>query len=464
MDNDSRVSWRNPIHWPPSKWRWTPAHQFAADAALVALGAAFVVIAASALAALFILPIQALAALIREQHETARNYLLALGALLGVPFLIWRTLIAARQASISRESLYTQLFASGVERLGAEKTVKIVEETHRYKKVGDDWARDGDGNPIPALRPDGKQIVEYKTHEKTVLNIENRLGAVYALERVSIDSKRDNAAITRTLASYIKNNIAAISPNGDGDILRRTDVQAAIAVLSRIHSPVLGDPALDITGIDLKNFEINSMNLNAWNISNSKSNDFSSIKSTFRNCQISECDWHTPQFHLSTIIDCESSDSKFSSSVFNASTIKDSIFERADLANSKFSNTAFTNCLFIGCDFSHSEFEDCYFSNVEIIKSDIQRARFNNGELSNVKFDRTNMLLADISTVNCQNLIIENSHITALKHNLNIVINREINLEMSDEWFDDVMKEVKYAEIAFMRLEYAWNDWLRSRG
>jgi uncharacterized protein YjbI with pentapeptide repeats len=115
-----------------------------------------------------------------SQWDEVRTGLLILAALLGAPFVIWRTVIAARQAEIAQQSHFTDLYSKGVEMLGADKTAK-----RRVKKDGAE---------------------EWETVETSEPNIEVRLGGVYALERVAGQSDNDYRAIVEVLAAYVRQN------------------------------------------------------------------------------------------------------------------------------------------------------------------------------------------------------------------------------------------------------------------
>ena len=93
-----------------------------------------------------------------------RAILLTLAAWVGVPFLIWRTVLADKQTHINRESHYTELFAKAVELLSATRL-------------------DENGTLTPA--------------------IESRIGAIFALERLAKHSQIDYGNIIETLSSYI---------------------------------------------------------------------------------------------------------------------------------------------------------------------------------------------------------------------------------------------------------------------
>ena len=144
-----------------------------------------------------------------------RTIMLVLAAWYGVPFLIWRTILADKQTQISQESHYTELFTKAVEQLGAVREVQGKE-------------------PEPAL--------------------EIRIGAIYSLERLAKDSERDYGPIIETLTAYIRehcrNPESFDDKNLSGEELKharqewieslrenppadRSDVAAVLTVLSR---------------------------------------------------------------------------------------------------------------------------------------------------------------------------------------------------------------------------------------
>ncbi|MEL6266880.1 MAG: hypothetical protein AAFR52_14740, partial [Pseudomonadota bacterium] len=111
----------------------------------------------------------------------------ALAALLAAPLVLIRTYVAERQATTAEQGHITDRFTKAVEQLGAEKTVK------RIARIKDP-------------RTGGRRR---ETVEETVPNLEVRLGAIYALERIAQDSERDHIPIMETLCAYIRENAPA---------------------------------------------------------------------------------------------------------------------------------------------------------------------------------------------------------------------------------------------------------------
>lgn len=99
-----------------------------------------------------------------------------------------------------------------------DKTVQIMEQGHitdRYTKAIEQLGKlDGD-------KP----------------NIEVRLGAIYALERIARDSPRDHWTIMEVLTAYVRQNAPVVTPDETPDPppprKLRTDIQAILTVLGR---------------------------------------------------------------------------------------------------------------------------------------------------------------------------------------------------------------------------------------
>lgn len=125
--------------------------------------------------------------------EEIRNLSYAFAALAGaltimatIPFQLIRVWLNERTARTAEQSHVTDQINTAVEGLGSEKTVisSTGEKTSKGKEA------------IPT------------TIQQSVPNIEVRIGAIYALERISQDSTRDHVQIMEILAAYLRENSA----------------------------------------------------------------------------------------------------------------------------------------------------------------------------------------------------------------------------------------------------------------
>jgi uncharacterized protein YjbI with pentapeptide repeats len=160
----------------------------------------------------------------RKTSDDLRNIAYALGVtitalagLLAAPLILIRTWVSERNATTAEQGLITDRITKAVEQLGAEKTIRRREFKPLCKKGDDDnWLRDENGNPVPATRPDGAPLGDWESVEETLPNLEVRLGAIYALERIAQDSERDHIPIMETLCAYIRENAPAGGAVDDG--------------------------------------------------------------------------------------------------------------------------------------------------------------------------------------------------------------------------------------------------------
>ena len=93
-----------------------------------------------------------------------------LAGLIGAPFVFWRAIVAQQTVNIAEQNHITDQINKAVEGLGAEKTIK----------------RNGE--------------------EETRPNLEVRIGAIYALERIARKNLSEHIQIMEILCAYIRQN------------------------------------------------------------------------------------------------------------------------------------------------------------------------------------------------------------------------------------------------------------------
>lgn len=229
-------------------------------------------------------------------HEAVRNVGLALIAVLGAPFVVWRAAVAQKQADTGEQSHITDQINKAVAGLGSEKTVDRIgrpvnvlcgesrtasqfllnpadfqlparsiersrqrESEQRYDEVS------GDVDVVRGVRVDfevwpnertdiewqgqalqleaGAEVysrLDWTVFSETLPNIEVRIGAIYALERISQDSTRDHIRVMEILSAYIRENAPVVHLTPSEVPFQaprlRTDIQAALDVIGRRSS------------------------------------------------------------------------------------------------------------------------------------------------------------------------------------------------------------------------------------
>jgi len=187
------------------------------------------------------------------------------GAIGGVGTLFFATLRARtteRQTAAVEQSHITDQINKAVTGLGAEKTVKV------HDTVAD------------------------KTIERTEPNLEVRIGAIYALERIAQASDPDHVQIMEILTAYVRQNApskrsAAFNGrgrNGDHTAVRRwagtlvpaIDIQAALQVIGRRTQKQIAierdDRRYGLQGyvLDLRDTNLQGVNLSGLDLSHAR--------------------------------------------------------------------------------------------------------------------------------------------------------------------------------------------------
>ncbi|MEL7000341.1 MAG: hypothetical protein AAFP68_18960, partial [Pseudomonadota bacterium] len=169
---------------------------------------------------------------IGNDSDDVRNYAYALTALMGgiallatVPFQLIKTWVNERQAQTAEQGHITDRLTKAIEQLGTEKTEKQT-NTFRVRTIEYDMPAGDQSHRVefqhregePFTIPKDVEHVDYgdwqtvnSTVERTVPNLEVRLGAIYALERIAQDSERDHITVMETLCAYIRENAPASS-------------------------------------------------------------------------------------------------------------------------------------------------------------------------------------------------------------------------------------------------------------
>lgn len=176
-------------------------------------------------------------------HEAIRNIGLVAAAVLGAPFVIWRAMVAQKQANTSEQSHITDQINKAVAGLGAERKVdrigRPISIVTNQEGIEAETIIEWQGSPI--CSDDYEQVTKRETWQafsETRPSIEVRVGAIYSLERLAQDSPRDHVQVMEILAAYIRENspIDEFKKPSNNLLKRprpRTDIQTAIDVIGR---------------------------------------------------------------------------------------------------------------------------------------------------------------------------------------------------------------------------------------
>lgn len=361
------------------------------------VAAPFVVIGILLLASLFGLGVFLITRLVlrvvdgsTDTVPAASAALTAIAAVFGAVFITWRTVVAhwqarasQQQVAIARESHYTTLFAKAVEQLGGTREVQIREI-------------DKTTNPPTTY-----------SYPETQPNLEVRLGAIYALERIARDSARDKKAIFEVLCAYARNpeNSGRLPPIGDvptkdeefyrwraGLPSIRVDMQACIYILG---SDLFADLDVNIFDLSRANFQcatlsnnnltaanLESTNLDATILDNTVINQATLDRSHIRAATTTNSSIENSSFDHSDISFMHSSETSFVGSGGHKARLSQMMLSKCDLSY----------CYFTDSTFSSVTLTDGKCSWISLKKSRLDASRFRNTNAQYANFRGTTIV------------------------------------------------------------------------
>ncbi|MEO0913866.1 MAG: pentapeptide repeat-containing protein, partial [Pseudomonadota bacterium] len=336
-----------------------------------------------------------------------------LAAVVGAPFVVWRSWLAGRQVQINREGHYTDLFTKAVEQLGATKA--------KYEDVE---RRD----------PEGRLFTQRE--QTTERNMEVRLGAIYALERVMKDSTKDAGPIVETLSSYIKENCEdpvildalecpkLVSETSSEDFVRawkifigqrlpqrapgnRADLRAALAVLCRRNDHPSrvefegSDPGIMLDGVNFQgtdligsrfdNVELRNASFDGAFLSRARLRNADLFESSFCGAILEETDFDradltNARFLGSDLYSATFRKTKLSGANFMGSVLRTANFDGAFLRKARLTGVDLYGASLVGADLSEADFSGSNLRNVYLDRAILIGAKLSETDLSNASF------------------------------------------------------------------------------
>jgi hypothetical protein len=220
------------------------------------------------------------------------------------------------------------------------------------------------------------KAVEMLADEK----LEVRLGGIYALERVALDSDRDYWTVIEVLTSFIQEK----SPKQDAELVQETslpvtkDFQAALTVIGRRDAQKdPKDKKLNLRGANLSKAYLNRANFSKAILRGAD------LRGTYLSgADLSGVNLKEADLSKASLKGTNLSEANLSSAILRGTSFKD-----ADLRNAKFNNGRLSNASFENADLSHAK-----FNNSSLDYTDFSNANLNGADFSNVSTSYTSCI------------------------------------------------------------------------
>lgn len=230
-------------------------------------------------------------------------------------------------------------------------------------------------------------------------NFEVRLGAIYGLEQVSLESKDLYPQIIEILAAYVRMN--ATVPVVEGEVFYlyefepRADVQAAVTVLGR-RKKIDGDNPIDFSGAFLARYSFvngdfkNALFMNGYYMganfigANCAKACFRSAKcagTRFQKSDLQKADFTLANCHRANFTRANCKETVFtkgsvSSARFDLANCTKATFKRTNCAKANFKNTNCTGARFLRTNCTDALFDDANLTDTNFVECILKNVDF----------------------------------------------------------------------------------------
>lgn len=276
-------------------------------------------------------------------RDAARGRLLTLGAgLLAAGALLF----TARNFGLSREGQVTDRYTKAIEQIGSEK-------------------------------------------------LDVRIGGIYALERIALDSARDHPTVMEVLTAFIREHSreAWEPPDYNGPAENRPprpDIQAATTVIAR------RDHTRDRRLLNLEGANLNYVNLSRVNFVKANLIDATLYQAKLWRADFSGADLSRTNLRSATFAIASLRAACLSSANLNGASFNMVDFTRADLSNAELSRTEFTNTSFDRAILARADFTHADLARADLSGANLTRTNLSDAELP-PNLDNVDLARADLT-------------------------------------------------------------------
>ncbi len=316
-----------------------------------------------------------------------RNIGLVLAALLGAPFVIWRSYVAAKQARIQDEALFNDKISAAAEGLAARRQVtRVINEGTNDEAILTEWVDD----------------------------LVTRAAAIDQLEGLAIERPVVTPRVARLLSIYVRELSrefpAEKSPAGlsheqiqvwvSSLEVKRRDSEKAVQALGRlqkISGNRLVPSDLDMRQSNLQAFDLSECLFKGVDFSSSSLQKVKLINSNLDYANVRSSDLCGANFTGTSLNSLKATHAVFSGANFEHASLNNAVFYKANLVAANFYECSlccsnFSSAFLKNAVFAQSELEDVDFvratlRETEFLQTKLHHANFRQSRLENSLFD-----------------------------------------------------------------------------
>ncbi|WFB87607.1 MULTISPECIES: pentapeptide repeat-containing protein [Streptomyces] len=219
-------------------------------------------------------------------------------------------------------------------------------------------------------------------------SLTERLGGIYALERIMRDSMKDHATVVEVLAAFIRQHAAAGNEEGidERDVKPDEDVQAALTVLGRrpIHDQDIQH--LDLRHTDLRGADLSNARFDQVDLRNARLQRVHFAGAHLRGAVFQGAALHKADFSFTHL----------NGAIFNQARLEGTALWQADARNAFFSHANLDQTRLREANLQGAAFLHARLVNVEFHGADLAHAILKGVDLSNSEGLRMEQLAAAV--------------------------------------------------------------------
>jgi len=318
-----------------------------------------------------------------KDSASIRDLLVSIAAVGGVPFLIWREWNTHRTASAATHQAEA-----------AAHQAEIAEERHQRQTEADQQRRIIDlfGKAIELL---GKE------------ELETRLGAIYALERIAHESQRDYWPIMETLTAYVRSRHRLHNDNPTNTTAEPStiavDAQAILTVISRRNREYdPEDQRFDLSQTRLQNADLHGADLTRANLTNAN----------LTNADLTKADLTKADLRGANLTDADLTNANLTNADLTNADLRGANLTNAGLTGANLTGADLTRAYLRGATLTNAGLTVAKLTGANLTGADLRGAKLTNAGLTGATLTGADLRGADLRGADLTNANLTDANLT----------------------------------------------------
>lgn len=237
-------------------------------------------------------------------------------------------------------------------------------------------------------------------------HLETRLGGIYALERLAIDSPRDQPTIIQVLSAFVRSNAPLpAGPKGQACTPVALDVQAALTVLGRRNPAHDAEALIDLsqsclTDANFTHANLTGANLTGTNLTNADLTDAGPINTDFAGANLTGANLTGAHLADSSLTNANLTNANLTNAELTDAISVDAFLNGAHLAEAQLYQIDLTGASLVDADLTDADLVGANLTNAELSGARLGRAQLGGAQLTKASLTSAFLSGAQLTSAN----------------------------------------------------------------